>query len=167
MYVQSPSGIPVRVPITGQVTPEVFTHDSVPGTSTSWPEVALSPDGKQVAYVTWAASSIQGPIGPSASEPLQLKVMRSEGGPAVFQDAWPAMAGNPRWAPSGQAIEYVQTTNGIGNIWERKLTGGPAKQLTNFNSEQIFDFSWSPDGKQLALARGNVRSDVILVSNFR
>jgi Tol biopolymer transport system component len=168
MYLRTPSGIPVRVPITGQGSPEGFTEDSVPGTSTyQWPDVALSPDGKQVAYVTWAASSIQGPIPPSASEPLQLKVVRSEGGPAVYQDAWPTTAGNPRWAPSGQGIEYTQTTNGVGNIWERKLAGGPAKQLTNFDTGMIFDFSWSSDGKQLALTRGNVRSDVILVSNFR
>ena len=55
----------------------------------------------------------------------------------------------------------------MGNIWERKLTGGPAKQLTDFNSGQIFDFYWSADGKQLALTRGKVRSDVILISNFR
>jgi len=31
----------------------------------------------------------------------------------------------------------------------------------------IFDFAWSPDGKQLALTRGSQSSDVILISDFR
>jgi len=39
--------------------------------------------------------------------------------------------------------------------------------LTDFKSDRIFDFSWSRDGKQLALFRGVVNSDVVLISNFR
>src|SRR6266566_8639937 len=30
----------------------------------------------------------------------------------------------------------------------------PAKQLTDFKSDRIFSFDWSPDGKWLALSRG-------------
>jgi Tol biopolymer transport system component len=45
----------------------------------------------------------------------------------------------------------VLTRNGVSNIWQQKLTGGPPKQITNFESGQIFDFDWSRDGRQLAL----------------
>jgi len=31
----------------------------------------------------------------------------------------------------------------------------------------IFGFSWSRDGKEMLLARGENASDVILISNFR
>ena len=31
----------------------------------------------------------------------------------------------------------------------------------------MFVFAWSRDGKQLAFSRGQVKKDVILMSNFR
>ena len=73
----------------------------------------------------------------------------------------------PRWAPAGDAIEYALTRNGVSNIWQQKLTGGPPKQITNFESGLIFNFDWSHDGRQLAMTRGSESSDVILISNFR
>jgi len=47
------------------------------------------------------------------------------------------------------------------------LDGRPAKQMTNFATGLIFNFTWSYDGKQLVLARGTVNSDVILISNVK
>ena len=41
------------------------------------------------------------------------------------------------------------------------------KQLTEFKDQRIFNFAWSRDGKQLALSRGVVNSDVVLLSGFR
>ena len=70
-------------------------------------------------------------------------------------------------APDGKAVEYVLTQEGVSNIWEQQLRGGPPKQITNFKSGLIFAFDWSWDGKQLALTRGSENSDVILISNFR
>jgi hypothetical protein len=46
-------------------------------------------------------------------------------------------------------------------------SGGPPKQITNFESGQILDFDWSRDGRQLAVTRGSESSDIILISNFR
>jgi hypothetical protein len=39
--------------------------------------------------------------------------------------------------------------------------------LTIFTSGRVFDFCWSPDGKDLFLAKGETTSDVILISNSR
>jgi Tol biopolymer transport system component len=104
---------------------------------------------------------------PSASQPLQLKIIPFDGGAPLRQFDWPATAGNPLWAPGGKAVEYLLTRNGVSNIWEQQLAGGPSKQITNFRSGLIFDFAWSHDGKELALTRGSQSSDVILISNFR
>ena len=71
-----------------------------------------------------------------------------------------------RWAPEGKALDYLLTRGGATNIWRQALACGPPKQLTDFKSDLIFAFDWSPDGKQLALARGSMSSDVILISNF-
>ena len=52
------------------------------------------------------------------------------------------------------------------NLWNQPIDGGAPKPVTNFTSEQIFSFAWSADGKRLAIARGTVTNDVVLVSNL-
>jgi hypothetical protein len=39
--------------------------------------------------------------------------------------------------------------------------------VTDFKSDRIFSFDWSRDGKQLAVARGALTSDMVLISNFK
>ena len=129
--------------------------------------LAFSPDGKRIAYLAAPESPVVNPSSPSGSQPNRLMVIAFDGGTLLHQFDWPASAGGPRWAPAGEAIDYVLTRNGVSNIWRQNLAGGTPKQITNFESGQIFDFDWSRDGKQLALTRGSESSDVILMSNFR
>jgi Tol biopolymer transport system component len=72
-----------------------------------------------------------------------------------------------QWSTDGLALTYVDTQKGASNIWSQPLSGGPPKKLTDFRSDQIFSFAWSPDGKQLALARGTETSDVVLIRDFK
>jgi TolB protein len=72
-----------------------------------------------------------------------------------------------RWTPDGRALNYIDTTNGVSNIWSLPLDGGKPVQLTDFKTDQIFWFDFSRDSKQLALARGTQTSDVILIGDFR
>jgi Tol biopolymer transport system component len=72
-----------------------------------------------------------------------------------------------RWTPDSRAVTYIDTRKGISNIWEQPLDGGSSKQLTNFQVDQIFNFDWSRDGKWLALARGSVTDDIVLIEDAR
>ena len=63
-------------------------------------------------------------------------------------------------------ITYVATKNGVSNIWGQPLDGSPVKQITNFKSDHIFRFAWSPDGKALVCERGFFVNDVVLLSDF-
>jgi len=47
------------------------------------------------------------------------------------------------------------------------MDGGPPKQVTHFSDQRIFSFGWSRDGKSLAVARGAVSRDVVLIGIFR
>lgn len=126
----------------------------------------ISPDGKRIMYLA-SPETPANPSSPSASNPFQLKVIPSDGGAVLYKFDWPASASAARWAPAGDAVEYALTRNGVSNIWQQRLTGGPPKQVTHFDSNEIFDFEWSRDGRQLALTRGSESKDVILMSNFR
>ena len=72
-----------------------------------------------------------------------------------------------RWTPDGRALTYIDTINGVSNIWSLPLDGGRPKQLTDFKTDQIFWFDFSRDGNQLALSRGTQTTDVILIRDFR
>ena len=70
------------------------------------------------------------------------------------------------WTPDGKALAYISNKDAVGNIWVQPVDGGLPKQLTKFNSEMIFNYAWSRDGKKLALARGSKTSDVVLISDL-
>ena len=161
IYLRGPSWTQMRVIITGEKPPETLAHGLA---------LAFSPDGKRIAYIAAPEtqnSSSPSVFLPSASQPNQLKVIAFDGGIPLSQFDWPGSAGDPRWAPGGEAIDYVLTRNGVSNIWQQNLAGGTPKRITNFESGQIFDFEWSRDGTQLALTRGTQSSDVIMIRNFR
>jgi hypothetical protein len=51
------------------------------------------------------------------------------------------------WSPDSKAFQYVLVREGVGNLWEQPLKGGPARQLTHFKASWIMDFAWSLDGQ--------------------
>jgi Tol biopolymer transport system component len=69
------------------------------------------------------------------------------------------------WAPDGHAIHYAVTNNGIGNIWTQPLPDGTPRRLTDLDAGEVFSFAWTRDSKRLAVARGTVSTDVVLVTD--
>ena len=121
------------------------------------PVPVFSPDGKLFA----------GPWRDPADSRTKLAVFPSEGGLPikVFGGAGPP--GQQRWAPDGKALDFIRANEGVYNLWRQPIDGSPARQLTHFKDQRIFSFAWSRDGKQLALSRGTVNTDVVLISNFK
>ena len=72
-----------------------------------------------------------------------------------------------RWTSSGDALTYVRTKNGVSNLWNQPANGDPAKQITNFTSGLIWRHAWSCSGKYLALARGNLTIDAVILTDLR
>jgi Tol biopolymer transport system component/DNA-binding winged helix-turn-helix (wHTH) protein len=69
-----------------------------------------------------------------------------------------------RWTPDGRALSFIDNRDGVSNVWLQPLDGSPAKQLTNFTSETIFRFAWSPDGKMIVAERGTETGDIVLIN---
>jgi Tol biopolymer transport system component len=61
-------------------------------------------------------------------------------------------------------VLYIDTRDGVSNIWSQPLDGGSPKRITDFKTDRIFSFDWSKDGKQLALSRGTQTSDVVFLT---
>ena len=121
------------------------------------PRLAISPDGKMVAVHLW---------GKTATSPSVLAAIPAEGGEPVYHFDAPAGMFFLSWSPDSKAFQYILMREGVANLWEQSLAGGSPKQLTHFKSDQILDFAWSLDGKQVVFSRGNLNSNVVLISNF-
>lgn len=127
----------------------------VTGFRAKWP--AISNDGMRVTYFHMAESK------------WRLGIVSSEGGPMLQRlDVPAAQEGfTTQWSPDDQYLFYIGTVGSVGNIWSLPLNGSAPKQLTNFKSHSIDDFSLSPDGKHFAVSRMSRTSDVVLISNTR
>ena len=79
-----------------------------------------------------------------------------------FSIPGPAAMGGFHFTPDGKAVAILIEDKGVGNIWIQPIDGSKGHQLTHFDSEQIQDFRWSPDGKHLAVIRSDYSGDVIL-----
>jgi eukaryotic-like serine/threonine-protein kinase len=68
------------------------------------------------------------------------------------------------FTPDGKAIAYmIRDDKNVDNIWLQPLDGKPGRQITQFKTDFISGFLWSPDQKKLQVGRGHIESDVILL----
>ncbi len=72
---------------------------------------------------------------------------------------------NLQWTPDGLGIYFIALNNGVSNIWRQPIDGNHPVQITKFETGCIFNFAYSPDGKQLVLSRGSLNSNVVLIKN--
>jgi serine/threonine protein kinase len=77
----------------------------------------------------------------------------------------PRHSGGLAFTPDGKGIVYPFREKGVDNLWLQPLDGSPGQPLTNFNSLKIYSYQWSPDGKSLALVRGDSPSDLVLIQD--
>ncbi|HET6892195.1 MAG TPA: winged helix-turn-helix domain-containing protein [Pyrinomonadaceae bacterium] len=118
----------------------------------------ISPDGKLIACH----------YRDDPNSPWRMAIFSSEGGaPLKVFDLPLNSYQSYRWTSDARSLAYIDTREGVSNIWSQPIDSGAPEQLTDFKQDRMFFFDWSRDGKHLALARGNVVSDVVLITNFR
>ncbi|HLL17107.1 MAG TPA: protein kinase [Pyrinomonadaceae bacterium] len=118
----------------------------------------LSPDGK--LFFTMRSE-----MTPNA--PREIVVLPVEGGDPVRTFDAPVGLDMLRWSPDGQGIDYIFRREGASSLWRLPLSGGQPRQLADLKTYFINWYAWSPDGRQLAVARGNPRTDMILIRDFK
>ena len=126
---------------------------AIPLTSKPCDEPDLSPDGHWIVC---------------RDENRRLAIIPFTGGSPVHVFDLPSTADVPfEWVPDGKAVAFVDKGPGADNIWVQPIAGGKPRPLTHFTTEGIASFAWSKDGKQIAIARGTLVQDAVLIKGFR
>jgi serine/threonine protein kinase len=155
-----------RVPLEGG-KPEPVPASDVPDMYAFGAGEAISPDGKQLIF----NADISGPNSVAFTKLARVALdSTSQSSPILFQpDSRIATGGGTSFTnamastPDGKSVAYIVRDQGVDNIFVQPLDGSPGHQITNFTSEHIAEFRWSPDGKTLAVARAQHTSDVVLL----
>jgi eukaryotic-like serine/threonine-protein kinase len=140
-----------RVQINGG-TPEIVPGTITPGGYSKIP--AVSPDGKLLAFEAGIPGSTQIALVnlDAGAEPPRRMIVHD-----------PRFSGWPQFTPDGKAIVYQISQNSVDNLWLQPLDGSRGRQITNFQSDVISAFEYSPDGKTLGVLGSHTESDVVLL----
>jgi len=139
--VEGGDAVPVLPPdVAGRLNPPLPSgfHEAMP-----------SPDGR------WLAGHTFTDLGE------RIAAFPAEGGTVqVLETVGPT----GQWTGDSRGFLFVETRAGVSNIARRLLSAPASALVTHFTSENIFNFATSPDHKRLAVVRGRLNSDVVLVS---
>ncbi len=150
IYYSDPTRQNLRIPVAGGA-PEPLLGELTSGGRALPPafhEPMPSPDGRAVAG-HYQDPNVNGE---------RVVVLSLEA--AAPERRFTNVPANARWAPDGRSLIF---TNRV-NLFRQPIGGGASSQITRFTGDTIFSFAVSADQKQWALVRGQVVSDVVLIS---
>jgi serine/threonine protein kinase/Tol biopolymer transport system component len=150
-------------------TPEPVPASEVRGMYGFGAGDAVSPDGKRLIFNAEvnAPESPQGVVSKLALVTLdagpQSSPLLLQPDPRMAPGAGSGFTNAMTFTADGKSVAYIVRDQGVDNIFVQPLDGSAGNQITNFTSEHIVEFQWSPDGKTLAVARAQDTSDVVLL----
>ncbi len=151
-----------RIPLDGTGEAEaVTTNAMIPSGSFIYVSpLTISPDGETLAYWVRDTNNVTAPT-------LALLNLRLLAPPRLHRVNRYALLGQEQFTPDGKDIAYVVRENAVDNIWIQSLDGPAGHRITNFRSERIEEFHWSPDGKKLGVLRSKSESDVVVLQEAK
>lgn len=70
-----------------------------------------------------------------------------------------------KWSIDGKAIFYDEQRDGIDVVWLQPIDGSARKQVTHFESGDVWFHDVTPDGKALVASHGEETRDAVLITN--
>jgi len=135
--------IAALVLVARSLTAEVPTIDELVSLKSPG-EVALSPDGRALAYVVtetnWEDDRYE----------REIWLARESEAPFPFTSA-ERSSFNPQWSPDGASIAFLSDRTGKTQLYRMGSNGGEAEKLTD-TADGVTGFEWSPDGTWIVLS---------------
>ena len=140
----------MRVPIDGGQPEVIFADDEI-----SAFQCRLSPDGKRLAFMGYNVRTFD----------KRIHIAPLEGGRLgkIEASLEVNLVNQFYWAPDGKSLTAVTTRGGTPNLWRLPIDGSAPTPITDFKSGRILNFTWSADGRDLLIARGNTNNDLVMI----
>jgi WD40 repeat protein len=126
-------------------------------------DLALSPDGESLAFVTGSRSE-----DPSAGTKPSIRIVSTRGGPTreiwTF-DSRPVAPAKLIWTADGKAVLFPTTSGATDEIWRLSVQGG-APEKVGVSLSHITSLSLNPDGRQLAISAGASAFEIWVMENL-
>jgi len=151
-----------RVPLDESAKPEPIPGSMVAHAILVGRELAISPDGKTLAYLVEVLTSEK----QSGIEKVALLDLATLHSPRLL-DLDPRISTAVQFTADGKGVGYGIRQDGVDNIWIQPIDGSHGRQITNFDREQIRSFHWSSDGRRVGIVRGHTDSDVVLLQESK
>ncbi len=125
--------------------------------------LSLSPDGKFLAFQNIAHQSEAN----HATPKLQLAILSTENPENVTFTEIDALRQAVDLSADSKFLNYVAGNVKETGIFQQSLEkGAQPTQILPTTQFTIFNFAWSPSGENLAVSRGQLLRDVVLLTNF-
>jgi Tol biopolymer transport system component/DNA-binding winged helix-turn-helix (wHTH) protein len=115
---------------------------------------SVSPDGKMIAC-----------IGRNESK-RQLLILPFDGGPFIKTFEFFGWISRIQWMNDGTAVMYAGERAGRRAIMRQSLNGELSEEPLSLDTDELFDFGYSVDGRSLAITRGGWLYDIVLISGL-
>jgi len=115
---------------------------------------SVSPDGKMIAC-----------IGRNESK-RQLLILPFEGGRPIKTLEFFGWISRIQWMNDGTAVMYAGERAGRSAIMRQSLNGDLNEEPLSLDTDELFDFGYSVDGRSLAITRGGWLYDIVLISGL-
>jgi Tol biopolymer transport system component len=120
----------------------------------------ISPDGKYLACYFPA----NGEFSPN-NRKLKLTLLSPTDAKIIKQFDNLTNPTHFNWTADSQAISYADNSSGIANLWLIPIENGEPKKLTNSETEEIIQHSWTKDGKNLVFVKETTNNDIVLIKD--
>jgi len=122
--------------------------------------LSISPDGKWMAYQHISAGQR-----PGEEQTTRIGALPTDSPvePRLFD--LPMNRAITQWSAGSAAFDYAAGVFKSSSLCRQSIAGGEPQKLFDF-PDRIFNFAWSRDGKNLAVSRGELQGDALLITNL-
>jgi Tol biopolymer transport system component len=121
------------------------------------PPVALSPDGRQLAFAVGGGGERSLMLMPATGgAPRELHRFQTEKNYNVFDISW---------SVDGRYLLYLRPWDGTLELWRVPVAGGPSERL-GLSVEKMRKIRFHPDGRRIAIEAGRTGAEIWVMENF-
>ncbi len=127
--------------------------------------ISLSPNGKYLAFTFFNKKSDRNSQNNQSNTGKKVGIIDLENRENFHTFHINAFARSIRWSSDGEKFDYIENSQSGSKIWRQNVTDKDSKPklLLELSKENIFNFDWSSDGKNLAIAVGKNKQDAVII----